>query len=185
MRELSGGPVQMRDGARLWLRPIRPGDAGALRRMHRRLSEETRRRRFFTSCSELSQPMAERFATVDFETRAAVVVVQPGEDEVRGVARYEVVRPGEAEGAFVIEDRLQGQGIGREMLCLLAAHAATRGVGRFIAHVLPENAPMLTVLRQSGFPVTFRLVGGTYVVELDISGAAGAASLQAAGAAGG
>ncbi|MCC7364739.1 MAG: GNAT family N-acetyltransferase [Dehalococcoidia bacterium] len=167
--ELNAGPLQLRDGRRVWFRPILPGDAAPLRRFHRRLSAETQRLRFFTPLRELSKPMADRFTTVDFEDRVAVVVVYPGEDELRGVARYEVIRPGEAEVAFVLEDDLQGHGLGRELLYLLAGYARDQGITKFTANVLPENGAMLSVFRHAGFPATFRLIDGSEYVEMDIS----------------
>ena len=55
------------------------------------------------------------------------------------VGRYDVVKPGEAEVAFLVEDQHQGRGIGQLLLEHLAQAGRERGVERFVAEVLPDN----------------------------------------------
>ena len=57
------------------------------------------------------------------------------------VGRYDVVEPGEAEVAFLVEDQHQGRGIGQLLLEHLAQAGRERGVERFVAEVLPDNQP--------------------------------------------
>ncbi|MGE5597442.1 MAG: N-acetyltransferase family protein, partial [Hyphomicrobiales bacterium] len=149
---LFAGPLQLRDGQRVWFRPIRPDDAERLRRFHRRLSPESQRLRFFSPLRELSQRMADQFAHVDYERRGAAVVCYPGEDEIRGVGRYESNGDGSAEVAFVLEDCLQGKGVGKELLRLVAHHLRARGYHGLTAMVLPENAAMLGMFERCGHP---------------------------------
>lgn len=166
---LTAGPLQLRDGRRVWFRPIEPADAARLRRFHRRLSAESQRLRFFAPMRELSARMAEQFANVDFETRGAVVICHPGEDEIRGVGRYEPNGDGSMEVAFVLEDRLQGLGIGKALLHLLATYLRERGVTRLTAMVLPENRAMLAVFRSCDFPVSVVRRDGIDFVTIDIT----------------
>lgn len=166
---LTAGPFQLRDGRRVWFRPIRPDDSARLRRFHRRLSPESQRLRFFSPLRELSQRMADQFTNVDFINRGAVVVVEPGIDELRGVARYEMNADGSAEIAFVLEDCLQGMGVGRESLHVLAKHCRQLGVDRFTALVLPENRAMLGMFSSSGYPMRVVRRDGVVSVSLDIT----------------
>lgn len=167
---LTAGPLQLVDGRRVWFRPIRSDDTARLRAFHRRLSADTQRLRFFTPLRELSQQMAEFFCNVDFERRVAIVVCYPGEDAIRGVARYEVADDGKsAEIAFVVEDEIQGMGLGRALLRMLAVHARRQGICHFTAVVLPENTPMLNLFHHCEFPSTVVHRDGTYYVTLDIS----------------
>jgi len=167
---LSGGPLMLADGRSLCFRPIRPEDTGRLRAFHRRLSMDTRRMRFFTPMRELSQTMAEFFCNVDFDRRVAVVVCYPGEDAIRGVGRYEVSDDRKsAEIAFVLEDDIQGMGLGTALLRVLAQHARSSGIDQFTAIVLPENTAMLGVFQSCEFPATVTHDDGTDYVTLDIS----------------
>lgn len=166
---LTAGPLQLRDGRRVWFRPIRPDDSERLRRFHRRLSPESQRLRFFSPLRELSQRMADQFTNVDFVNRGAVVVVEHGIDELRGVARYEMNRDGTAEIAFVLEDCFQGMGVGRQSLYVLANHCRALGVEQFTALVLPENQAMLGMFQGSGYPMRVVRRDGVVCVTLDIT----------------
>lgn len=161
--------MQLGDGRWVRFRPIQPEDSGRLRRFHRRLSPESQRLRFFSPLRELSQRMADNFTHVDFERRAAVVVVHPDDDELRGVGRLEMNLDGTAEVAFVLEDSLQGLGLGKHLLRLLARFALAHGVTRFKAMVLPENHAMLGMFRSSGYPVRFVVSDGVMVVTIELA----------------
>lgn len=180
---LPAGPLQLTDGRRVWFRPIRPDDVGRLRAFHRRLSMDTQRLRFFTPLRELSPAMAENFCNVDHDKRTAIVICYPGEDAIRGVGRLEDMGDGTAEVAFVLEDCLQGHGIGKALLSLLAAHARERGITTLTAMVLPENGAMLHVFRTCEFPSTFEIRDGAEYITLDISEPYEPKPLVAAGAA--
>jgi RimJ/RimL family protein N-acetyltransferase len=166
---LNAGPLDLTDGGRVCFRPIRPDDTARLRAFHRRLSLDSQRMRFFTALRELSPSMAESFCNVDFDRRVAVVVCYPGEEVIRGVGRYEIGDDRKsAEVAFVVEDHLQGKGVGKALLRLLAVHARGAGVDQFTAVVLPENSAMLGVFQSCEFPTTVTHSDGTNHVTLDI-----------------
>jgi ribosomal protein S18 acetylase RimI-like enzyme len=65
--------------------------------------------------------------------------------------RDAVVRPGQAEIAFVVIDAYQGQGIGTILMRHLAILARDAGLRELIAEVLPENTAMLKVFKKFGF----------------------------------
>ena len=137
------------DGGTVHLRPITPDDAEALVALHERLSEQTRYFRFFGPYPHLSARDVERFTNVDHDRRVAIVATLG--DDLIGVARYETVREGVAEVAFVIEDGHQGRGLGPLMLEHLAAAARERGITSFEADVLPSNRRMLRVFLDAGY----------------------------------
>lgn len=105
--------------------------------------------RFFSSMPELGRTLARRFARVDFVRRAAFVVCYEGEDAIRAVARYDAVDNETAEVAFVIEDGLQGQGLGSALFRVLAAHALSHGFRTLRALTLAENRSMLRVFEKN------------------------------------
>ena len=143
--------VVLRDGGTAHLRPIRPDDAERLREFHERLSDETIYFRFFALMRELPARDVKRFTEVDYVDRVALVATVG--DDLIGVVRYDRTAPDEAEVAFNIEDRHQGRGLGSVFLEHIAAAARERGVGRFVADVLPSNRRMLAVFRDAGYVV--------------------------------
>lgn len=156
------------DGRRMCYRPISPDDAERLQEFHLRLSRETTRLRFFSPMPRLTDKLAAHFVGVDFTDRCALVAYLPGDDDLRGVGRYEREGAHSAEVAFVVEDEFQGMGIGGTLLRQLAEHGRTRGIDRFTAMTLAENRGMLTVFRESGFPTDVAFDGETAFVKMDI-----------------
>jgi GNAT superfamily N-acetyltransferase len=90
-------------------------------------------------------------AEVDYRSRLALVVERGPREapELIAVARYEpTARPDTAEVAFVVLDGWQGKGIGTTLLGDLLAAAEARGIRRFSAWVLADNARMLDLLHR-------------------------------------
>ena len=73
------------------------------------------------------------------------------------VGRYDVVQDGEAEVAFLVEDRHQGRGIAQLLLEHLAQAGRERGVEKFVAEVLPDNQKMIRTFRDAGYRVAQRV----------------------------
>ncbi|MBA4179815.1 MAG: hypothetical protein C0506_04430 [Anaerolinea sp.] len=159
---------QLPDGRRMYYRRISPDDAQRLQAFHARLSRETTRLRFFSSMPRLNNTMALHFAEVDFKDRCAFVAYLPGEEDLRGVGRYEREGKHSAEVAFVVEDAFQGMGVGSTFLRLLADHARTQGIDRLTAMTLAENRGMLSVFRDCLHPTDITFQGDTAYVKIDI-----------------
>ena len=164
------GVLALADGTWVGVREVRAGDAPALKRLVGRLSERTIRLRYFGSMKELSDAMARRFAEVDGVDRYALVALDPEDEaEIVAVVRYE--REGEsdaAEYAALVEDRLQGRGLGLSLTRSLVEAARENGVRRLHAYVLPENKAMLGLLRDLGLPERIRWEDGVKLVEMDL-----------------
>ena len=168
--------VVLRDGTVARLRPIRPGDAEAIHRFHAGQSEESIYLRFFAPIRELSQRDVERFTTVDYVDRMALVATI--RDEIIGIGRYDRVTPESAEVAFNISDHYQGKGIGSVLLEHLAAIAQEHGISRFEAEVLPQNRKMLSVFADAGYEVSKRYEDGVVVLHFDIEPTAQSLSVR-------
>jgi L-amino acid N-acyltransferase YncA len=145
-------PVTLRDGTRVRMRPIVPGDAPRLVALYDRLSRDTRYHRFFSSMRRLPPDWARFLATVDYRTRLALVVESPHDAEALiAVARYEPGgAPDTAEVAFVVQDDWQGRGLGSVLFGELLRAAAASGVRRFRAWVLADNRRMLDLIARFG-----------------------------------
>ena len=166
----AGGEVMaLADGTLVGVREVRADDAPALKRLVGRLSEQSVRLRYFGPMKELSDAQARRFAEVDGVDRYALVALDPEDEEIVAVVRYE--REGDsdaAEYAALVEDRLQGRGLGLSLTRSLIEAARENGIGRLNAYVLPENKAMLGLLRDLDLPERIRWEEGVKLVEMDL-----------------
>jgi GNAT superfamily N-acetyltransferase len=124
-----------------------------------RTSQQSLYRRFFAFKRGFTDQEVDFYLNVDFVNHVALVAVLEEEDgrpEIVGGARYIVVREGEAEVAFVVDDAHQGHGIGVALMRHLATLARQSGLKELSADVLPENAAMLKVFETSGLRVKIR-----------------------------
>ena len=138
--------ILLGDGTRLMIRPIRPDDEPGLVNLYDRLSQHTAYQRFFTVTKRLPPNWAHFLANVDYRRRLALVA-EPEVGELVAVARYEPTDDEEvAEVAFVVVDAYQGRGLGKILLDSLLEAAHARGIHRFRAYVLADNARMLGLL---------------------------------------
>jgi RimJ/RimL family protein N-acetyltransferase len=146
------------DGTQVQVREIQPEDAPALQRLVGRLSEQTIHLRFFGPMDELSDKKARHFAEVDGEDQYALVALDPEDDgEIVAVVRYDrEYGTDRAEYAALVEDRLQGRGLGLGLTHALIQAARERGVKDFEALVLPENRGMIRLLSDLDLPERVR-----------------------------
>jgi len=141
--------VEIRDGQRISLRPIEPGDKDALAAGFQRLSPESRYRRFFAPLSRLSGTDLRYLTEVDHCNHEAIIALEPSAEEAIGVARY--VRsedPAEAEVAVTVVDDWHGRGVATALLERLVERARGEGIERFLALVLDENEAAIELLKQ-------------------------------------
>ncbi|MCV7352081.1 GNAT family N-acetyltransferase [Mycobacterium parmense] len=142
-------PISVRDGTRLLLRPVLPGDSERTVHGHIQFSSETLYRRFMTPRIP-SPALMHYLSEVDYVDHF-VWVVTDGGDPIAD-ARY--VRdendPTVAEIAFTVADAYQGRGIGTFLVSALSIAAAVNGVKRFSARMLSDNVPMRAILDRYG-----------------------------------
>lgn len=154
------------DGRTAHLRPISPGDVGALHAFYEGVSEQSRYFRFFSAHPKLTDSDVDRFTVVDYDERVALVVTLG--DAIIAIAGYDVTEPGRAEVAFLVQDRHQGRGIGQLLLEHLAQAAREHGIEHFEAQVLAENNRMLQVFREQGYKVNGEFADGVVTLEFRI-----------------
>lgn len=147
-------PVTLRDGSRMYLRPVLPGDNPRVRKGPVHFSTETIYRRFQTAYQPSPALMAYLFE-VDYVDHF-VWVLTDGADGPDGpmVADARFVRlhenPTVAEIAFMVGDDYQGKGIGTFLMDALVPAARGSGIERFAARVLSDNFPMRKILEHYG-----------------------------------
>ena len=159
-----------RDGRKIEIRALKPGDRDDLRAAVDRTSSQSLYRRFFGAKRHFSEKEVAFFVNVDFVGHVALVAVveEGGHPVIAAGGRYVVQQPGSAEVAFVVTYRYQGQGVGAALLRHLAAIARDAGLGEFTAEVLPENIPMLKVFEKSGLKVNTKRQPGVVHITLEL-----------------
>jgi RimJ/RimL family protein N-acetyltransferase len=161
----------LRDGRRVEIRALKPGDREDLLAAVGRTSEQSLYRRFFAFKRGFTEREVEFYVNVDFATHVALVAVieEEGRPVIAGGARYIVVEPDRAEVAFAVDDAHQGNGIGSTLMRHLAVIARQAGLRELVADVLPENTAMLKVFARSGLEITTRRESDATHVVLQLS----------------
>lgn len=162
-----GAEAVLDNGSVVSLRSIHPDDGPLLVELASRCSDRTLYYRFFSPPPlPITDEALGRLVGVDGDRRVALVAhLGAGDDErIVAVGRWDVLEddPTSAEVAFIVEDALQGLGLGTALLGHLAAMAPRHGIQRFEAEVLGDNRPMLHVFGHTGYRVTHELDGGVY-----------------------
>lgn len=156
--------ARLLDGRVVSLRCLTLGDAEAVLALHEHLSDHDRYFRFFTLrpsplhelAAKLTEPADGLYALGAFDA-----------DRLIGVAHCVVVDdPRVAEVAIIVAHEDHSVGVGTALLKHLAEVARAHGIERFIADVLTENHPMLTVFIDLGWPC--RPIGYGSVRHLEI-----------------
>lgn len=146
--------VPLKDGRVVLVRPIAPSDKEALRDGLRRMTAETRYRRFMATLEDLTPSQLRYLTEIDYDDHMAWCAFDPaleGRGGV-GVARYIRLRdrPEAAEAAVAVVDSHQGVGLGTALLTLLGLSAIENGVKVFCGHIYEHNRPVLDMLERLG-----------------------------------
>jgi RimJ/RimL family protein N-acetyltransferase len=144
---------QLRDRRPVKIRTLLPNDEAGMLAAIDRTGAESLKRRFFVPKRGFSEEEKAFFMTIDFVNHVALVAEIDEDDRtvIIGGGRYIVVRPDEAEVAFMVVDAYQGQGVGSLLARHLVRLARAAGLKRLSADVLPENMAMRKVLGKFGF----------------------------------
>lgn len=149
-REQFETDVALRDGSLAHVRPMRAGDRALLVNFIQNLSADTLYLRFLHALKP-EEAVKGLMPGVD---QFALVVLR--DEIVIGHAIYTVNLPGKADAAVVVADAYQGKGLGTILLGQLTQAAIAAGISVLEAQVATENAPMLRVLRELGFPTVLK-----------------------------
>lgn len=147
------GRVILRDGSTARVHPAGPEHHGNLDDFFRRLSPESLERRFFSQSlpdRSMIETMCDSSDPGDGMT-LLVSRLKRGRPYIVAVGSYFRQSSTTAEFAVVVDDQLQGKGLGSILLERLAILAVMHGFDRFHALTRPSNIPMVEIFRHSGF----------------------------------
>jgi len=149
--------LRSRSGTAVTVRFVEPRDAEALQDYFRGLTTRSRYNRFLGAMSELPQNVLDHFIHVGGADRFSVLVTMKvdGFDTIVGEARYAFnTDTSSFEFGLSIDDRWQGQGIGKALLSNLECRAAAFGAEKLFGDTLRSNDTMIGLARKSGYAFT-------------------------------
>ncbi len=161
----------LRNGQRIELRALKPQDRDDLIAAVGRTSSESLYRRFFAVRRQFSETEQSFYLNIDFASHVALVALaeENGQRSIVGGGRYVVSEPGQAEVAFTVVDKYQGQGLGAALLRHLSIIARQAGLRELVAYVMPDNRAMLKVFEKSGLKYTAKREAGSVYVKLGLN----------------
>jgi acetate---CoA ligase (ADP-forming) len=142
--------VVLKDGSLAHVRPVRSDDRLAMLELIQSLSSESFYLRFLHG---MTPEVAVRHL---MPGSGQFALLASREGKVVGHAIYAVTLRGKAEVAVLVADEYQGRGLGTILLGQLTEAAVAAGVSVLEAQVAPENAPMIRLLRELGFPAVLK-----------------------------
>lgn len=168
---------ETRHGLQVRVRLMRSDDAAYLVDIFEHMSADSRYQRFHTP---LENPSPERIwreameiATADPSAQTCFLAFAdlPSQKNAPiGAARYVIVEPGMAEAALSVRDDGQRQGIGTQLLCILADAARDAGLEKLTASIQNENLGIWEALRRLPYPVKRQVTGADSDVIVDLTG---------------
>jgi len=146
--------IELRDGLRVFVRPIRPEDEPLIHELLQRVTPHDLRLRFFAPMKEFSHQFIARLTQLDYARAMAFVGLDEATNQMVGVVRihsdsiYET-----GEYAILLRSDVKGRGLGWELMRLIIEYAKSEGLKTISGDVLTENTIMLEMCRQLGFEV--------------------------------
>ncbi|MCA9830375.1 MAG: GNAT family N-acetyltransferase [Dehalococcoidia bacterium] len=160
--------IRLDDGRAVGLRALTASDRAEHQLFVERLSKRSSRLRFFVPLRTLGGVQQDAYFDLDYRDRLAVVAVIGDDPAIHAVGRYARESDGVAEVALVVDDGLQGLGLGTALLRRLASLARERGFTIFSALVLPENSTMLALFEHTGWPTRVTRTRDAIRLEIEL-----------------
>jgi acetyltransferase len=149
------GELQLKDGSRVAVRPMRPEDEPAIARFLAEVDPKDVRLRFFHAVKDFSHSFVARLTQLDYARAMAFVALDPATGAIVGAVRLHSDSLYESgEYAILVRSELKGRGLGWSLMQLLIGYARSEGLKRLFGEVLHENTTMLNMCRELGFSVT-------------------------------
>jgi len=146
--------IEIRDGWRIFVRPIRPEDEPLIHQFLRHVTPEDLRLRFFAPMKEFSHEFIARLTQLDYARAMAFVAFDESGKQIVGVVRIHSDSIYEnGEYAILLRSDLKGKGLGWALMQLIIEYARSEGLKTISGDVLQENTVMLEMCRHLGFEI--------------------------------
>jgi acetyltransferase len=146
--------LEVKDGWRVFVRPIRPEDEPLIHEFLRHVSSHDLRLRFFAPMKEFSHEFIARLTQLDYARAMAFVAFDEASNELLGVVRIHSDSIYESgEYAILLRSDLKGRGLGWALMQMIIEYARSEGLKAISGDVLTENTVMLAMCRSLGFEV--------------------------------
>jgi GNAT superfamily N-acetyltransferase len=165
-------PIQflLADGQMATIRPMTLEDTAGIIAMHDRLSKQSLYYRYFVTYKPANEILHEQIQLTQRRGTALIATLNSSREEIIGVAYYVRTQNDSSVGevAMLVEDRFQGQGLGRALFDLLIQEAQSQALRSLLFVILPDNRRMFNILDSDQFPTKRRYEEGTFEVELSL-----------------
>ena len=147
--------VTLKDGAAIFIRPIRPEDEQLYPSFLARVSPDDLRLRFFGPIKEFGHTFIARFTQLDYARAMAFVAIDEASAEMLGVGRLHANSTYDsAEYAVLVRSDLKGKGVGWLLMQTMIDYARSEGLQTIEGQVLNENTNMLRMCAELGFTIS-------------------------------
>jgi acetyltransferase len=146
--------IEVRNGWKVFVRPIRPEDEPELHRFLLHVNSEDLRLRFFAPMKEFTHEFIARLTQLDYARAMAFVAFDEATNDLIGVVRIHsdsIYVNGEY--AILLRSDLKGKGLGWALMQLIIEYARSEGLKMISGDVLQENTTMLELCRNLGFEI--------------------------------
>ena len=146
--------IEVKDGQRVFVRPIRPEDEPLIHEFLRHVTPEDLRLRFFAPMKEFTHQFIARLTQLDYARAMAFVAFDEAARDLVGVVRIHsdsIYQSGEY--AILLRSDLKGRGLGWALMQMIIEYARSEGLKVISGDVLAENTVMLAMCRSFGFEV--------------------------------
>ena len=146
--------VTLRDGEKVLIRPLKPGDATLYPDFLAEVTPDDLRLRFFVPMREVRHELIDKLIHYDPQHAMAFIAIAEASGRMLGVVRLHD-DPGGDDGEFAIlvRSHLKGHGLGWLMMKHMIAYAQEKELDTVHGQVLAENATMLEMCAELGFHV--------------------------------
>ena len=149
----SAQTLTLRNGDTATLRSVRSEDAALIQQLIQAQSEHSRYTRFMSKASEAPPVLLAQLASPDYH-RDYALILHTNSPTPTPLAHANYIAdpiPTSCEFGIIIDDKLQGQGIGYQLMTHLIAHAKAQGHTLMRAEILADNHPMQKLALKLGF----------------------------------
>jgi acetyltransferase len=146
--------LTLRDGAAIFIRPVRPEDEPLYGPFFAAVNEHDLRMRFFAPVKDFSHAFIARFTQIDYARAMAFIAIEESSGAMIGVVRLHAnANYDTGEYAILLRSDVKGRGLGWLLMQLIIEYARSEHIGVIEGQVLRENIAMLSMCRKFGFAI--------------------------------